>query len=153
MIGRPPNAMAGGIENLAEGNTAFAMSLYARLRITEGILFFSPYSISTCLAMKRTITFTWLCGFCILSGCSSIASRTLEGLGPSPQPPLYFGGIRSDYQIVNAESSKDSWLWPGYCIIDTPFSFGIDVLFIPYDAYTACRWSERTHSGVNFATP
>ena len=36
---------------LVEGNNAFALDLYARLRDQEGNLFFSPYSISTALAM------------------------------------------------------------------------------------------------------
>ncbi|HXC99556.1 MAG TPA: serpin family protein, partial [Verrucomicrobiae bacterium] len=33
------------------GNTRFAFDLYGRLKSTDGNLFFSPYSISTCLAM------------------------------------------------------------------------------------------------------
>jgi serpin B len=36
---------------LVQGNTAFALDLYARLKQQEGNLFLSPYSISTCLAM------------------------------------------------------------------------------------------------------
>jgi serpin B len=36
---------------LVEGNTAFALDLYQQLRQEEGNLFFSPYSISTALAM------------------------------------------------------------------------------------------------------
>jgi serpin B len=42
---------ANDIESLAGGNTAFALNLYARLKTADGNLFFSPYSISTCLAM------------------------------------------------------------------------------------------------------
>src|SRR5215468_3348507 len=38
-------------QSLVEGNTAFALDLYAQLKSTPGNLFFSPYSISTCLAM------------------------------------------------------------------------------------------------------
>src|SRR5947209_1157590 len=38
-------------QSLVEGNTAFALGLYAQLKSTPGNLFFSPYSISTCLAM------------------------------------------------------------------------------------------------------
>ena len=38
-------------ESLSEGNTTFAFDLYSRLKEQEGNLFFSPYSISTCLAM------------------------------------------------------------------------------------------------------
>ena len=36
---------------VVEGNNKFAMELYAKLRAREGNLFFSPYSISTALAM------------------------------------------------------------------------------------------------------
>jgi serpin B len=42
---------ANDIASLAGGNTAFALDLYARLKTADGNLFFSPYSISTCLAM------------------------------------------------------------------------------------------------------
>jgi len=38
-------------EALMNGNTAFALDLYGELREEEGNLFFSPYSISTALAM------------------------------------------------------------------------------------------------------
>src|ERR1700677_240570 len=41
-------------KSLVEGNTAFALDLYGRLSETPGNLFFSPYSISTCLAMTFT---------------------------------------------------------------------------------------------------
>jgi serpin B len=52
MIGYPPDAKAAnGIESLAAGNSAFALDLYGQLKTTDGNLFFSPYSISTCLAM------------------------------------------------------------------------------------------------------
>jgi serpin B len=37
--------------SLAGGNTAFALDLYARLSGAPGNLFFSPYSMSTCLGM------------------------------------------------------------------------------------------------------
>lgn len=38
-------------QNLVDGNITFALDLYNRLREQEGNLFFSPYSISTALAM------------------------------------------------------------------------------------------------------
>ena len=46
-----PGIRARAAEPLFEGNTAFAFDLYSRLKEQEGNLFFSPYSISTCLAM------------------------------------------------------------------------------------------------------
>jgi len=38
-------------KTIVEGNNKFAMALFAKLRSKEGNLFFSPYSISTALAM------------------------------------------------------------------------------------------------------
>ena len=52
LISHPADTKAGNaIESLATGNTAFGLDLYARLKTADGNLFFSPYSISTCLAM------------------------------------------------------------------------------------------------------
>jgi serpin B len=39
------------LQTLVKGNNAFALDLYAQLKIQEGNLFLSPYSISTALAM------------------------------------------------------------------------------------------------------
>ncbi|HTV40706.1 MAG TPA: serpin family protein [Candidatus Sulfotelmatobacter sp.] len=39
------------MEQVVEGNSEFALDLYARLRTGEGNVFFSPYSISTALSM------------------------------------------------------------------------------------------------------
>ena len=50
-IGLAANVQAAQTESLVDGNTAFALDLYARLSGAPGNLFFSPYSISTCLAM------------------------------------------------------------------------------------------------------
>jgi len=47
---KPPAGKAAAA-SLASGNNAFALDLYAKLRTGEGNLFFSPYSISTALAM------------------------------------------------------------------------------------------------------
>jgi serpin B len=46
-----PVAVQGDLSALVEGNAAFATDLYAALRRGPGNLFFSPYSISTALAM------------------------------------------------------------------------------------------------------
>lgn len=39
------------VGSLVEGNTLFALGLYQRVRVSDGNLFLSPYSISTALAM------------------------------------------------------------------------------------------------------
>jgi serpin B len=44
-------AVKEGERTVVEGNNKFALELYAKLRAREGNLFFSPYSISTALAM------------------------------------------------------------------------------------------------------
>ena len=51
IFGSAPHAQSAQTQALVQGNTAFATQLYGQLRNTPGNLFFSPYSISTCLAM------------------------------------------------------------------------------------------------------
>ena len=46
-----PAETEGETQQLVEGNTAFALALYGQLKDGEGNLFFSPYSISSALAM------------------------------------------------------------------------------------------------------
>jgi serpin B len=46
-----PVAPAAQTRSLVEGNTAFAFDLYGQLKTAPGNLFFSPYSVSTCLGM------------------------------------------------------------------------------------------------------
>ncbi len=50
-LGLAAAAQAAPTKSLVEGDTAFALDLYARFSPAPGNLFFSPYSISTCLAM------------------------------------------------------------------------------------------------------
>jgi serpin B len=49
--GLAANVQASPTGSLVADNTAFALDLYAQLRGESGNLFFSPYSISTALAM------------------------------------------------------------------------------------------------------
>ncbi len=51
VIGAPPGVRADSLQSLVDSNTAFGLNLYGQLAPTPGNLFFSPYSISTCLAM------------------------------------------------------------------------------------------------------
>ncbi len=48
---KPQARASSGVRAVVEGNTAFALALYQALRTQAGNLFFSPYSISTALAM------------------------------------------------------------------------------------------------------
>src|SRR5262249_2701105 len=47
----PPPKVTPDLTKVVQGNTAFALDLYGKLRGKDGNLFFSPYSISTALAM------------------------------------------------------------------------------------------------------
>jgi serpin B len=51
LFGSTPDARSAQTQSLVVGNTAFALDLYGQLKTGSGNLFFSPYSISTCLAM------------------------------------------------------------------------------------------------------
>ncbi|MBD1880445.1 serpin family protein [Coleofasciculus sp. FACHB-T130] len=48
---QPTEELSALLDTVVEGNSSFALDLYNRLRKQEGNLFFSPYSISTALAM------------------------------------------------------------------------------------------------------
>jgi serine protease inhibitor len=50
----PENQEPETMQTIVDGNTSFAFDLYGRLKDTKGNLFFSPYSISTALAMTYT---------------------------------------------------------------------------------------------------
>ncbi len=51
IFGPRPGVEASESQTLVEGNTRFALELYGQLKAKPGNLFFSPYSISTALAM------------------------------------------------------------------------------------------------------
>jgi len=51
LLSIPVSTDAANTNSVVAGNTAFALDLYARLKTNDGNLFFSPHSISTCLAM------------------------------------------------------------------------------------------------------
>ncbi len=52
LMGGPANTLgADDVQPLAGGIDALALDLYGKLKTTDGNLFFSPYSISACLAM------------------------------------------------------------------------------------------------------
>ena len=46
-----PSPGTAQVQTVVAGNTAFALNLYSQLATNSGNLFFSPYSISTCLAV------------------------------------------------------------------------------------------------------
>ncbi len=46
-----PISLAAQVQDLVAGNTVFALNLYAQLSTNSGNIFFSPHSISACMAM------------------------------------------------------------------------------------------------------
>jgi len=77
------------------------------------------------------------------AGCTAIGSRVANRI-PTPPPPVYFGGVRTDCQfIANAGESDCPWFWSVYGVVDLPFSSGADLLLSPYDLYTDLRHDER----------
>src|SRR5437870_6711367 len=51
LLRSPLRGEAAQTQAVVDGNTAFALDLYAQLKTSPGNLFFSPHSISTALAM------------------------------------------------------------------------------------------------------
>jgi len=72
------------------------------------------------------------------SGCSSVISRSLAR-SSSPPPPLYVGGVRTDWKVI---TESEVWQPQVYGVIDMPFSLVGDVILLPYDIYTDCRHTE-----------
>jgi serpin B len=102
--GPPDRAAPADVRILVQENNAFAFDLYARLCPKEGNLFFSPYSISTALAMSsagargetaaqmaRVLHFTLDCGR--LHPAFAELIRELNGYG-----------LPRDYQLNVAQS-------------------------------------------------
>jgi len=66
--------------------------------------------------------------------------------------PCYFLGVRSDCGLI-AESFDPKTdrlaLESIYWSLDMPFSFGADVVLLPYDIYADIRTSHRTNTVVD----
>jgi uncharacterized protein YceK len=87
--------------------------------------------------LHRIPSIILLCGMCFLCGCAAIASR----IGCDRN----FSGVRCDYAMVFNRSSIDpsSRMHPVLAIIDSPFSFVGDILFLPLDVYEDCEYSQK----------
>ena len=84
-------AQPGPTKALVEGNTAFACDLYTQLRDSPGNLFFSPYSISTALAM----TYAGARG-----NTEAQMARVLHFGRGQPQLPAAFGALQRQLNAV-----------------------------------------------------
>jgi len=93
-----------------------------------------------------------LCCSLSLVSCTAISVRSLART-TSPPMPLYFGGVRGDYDFVFHPGRNAGMGWPGpiYGAVDMPFSLVADVVALPYDAYTSYEWSRATN--ITFVCP
>lgn len=87
-------AQPGQTRTLVDGNTAFACDLYAQLWNTPGNLFFSPYSVSTALAMT----------YAGARGDTETQMARVLHFGRS-QPPLHsaFGALQRQLNQANQQ--------------------------------------------------
>jgi uncharacterized protein YceK len=100
---------------------------------------------------KRLIAFVSICLVAILVGCSSLNYHSdVQG---GMEAPRVYPGIREDYRLmVNPASKTDMWLpifWPftfSYGVLDLPFSFAVDTLYLPFDIYEVARTSRPPDS-------
>lgn len=104
------NALAASFTNVQKvvaGNTQFAVNLYDKLRTNDGNVFFSPYSISTALAM----TYSGARG-----ETASQMAQVLQFHLPAAQLPPAFAGLQANLNTIQREGHVQlavaNSLWP-----------------------------------------
>jgi serpin B len=94
------------IQSVVDGNTRFALNLYGQQATNPGNLFFSPYSISTCLAML----------YAGASGNTEQQMSQVLGFGTNQEQfASFFGklqaGLKSDQETNAIELNIANALW------------------------------------------
>jgi len=99
------------VQSVVDGNTTFALNLYSQLATNSGNLFFSPYSISTCLAML----------YAGASGNTGEQMSQVLGFGTNQQQfASLFGQLQAELegdQVTNAielNIANALWLQEGF---------------------------------------
>jgi len=88
---------------VVQGNNEFALALFARLRENQGNLFFSPYSISTALAM----TYAGARGDTETQMAKVLHFPTLAGEKVPPEPVMQEGQFHSAFgEVVKALNDR-----------------------------------------------
>ena len=86
------------VQSVVDGNTTFALNLYSQLATNSGNLFFSPYSISTCLAM-------------LYAGASGNTERQMSqvlGFGTNQQQfASLFGQLQAELEADQATNAVE----------------------------------------------
>ena len=106
------------LQNMARDNTAFALDLYNQLKMTDGNLFFSPFSISTALAMTYA------------GACENTAAQMADALHFTEKPAQLhraMGDLISQLNTVQKETDVELsvanaiWAQKGYQFLDEFF--------------------------------
>ncbi len=101
-----------GTTLVAQGNNAFALGLYRQLRSNEGNLFFSPYSISTALAMTYAGAKGRTQEQMAQTLCYPTSSQALEKLGLTGEPLTQEQFAQTFGRIIkglNSRGGKDKY--------------------------------------------
>ena len=86
--------------------------------------------------MRRLSLFILLSGLCLVCGCAAVRSRTIGYRQGGVGGPPFFSGVSLDYiQVFDRDSITDPGMrfHPALAVVDAPFSFAGDILFLPYD--------------------
>jgi len=136
---------------VAKGNTEFALDLYAKLRLEEGNLFLSPYSISSALAMTYAGA---------RARTAEQMARTLHFTLPNDRLHPTFGGLtrglndggkKGDYELAVANAlwgqKGEKWLPEFLALNREHYGAGLnEVDFIgatEHARQTINRWGEK----------
>ncbi len=99
------------VQYVVDGNTRFALNLYSQLATNSGNLFFSPYSISTCLAML----------YAGASANTELQMSEVLGFGTNQQQfASLFGQLQAEIQADQATNAIELnvanalWLQEGF---------------------------------------
>ncbi|MFH1754196.1 MAG: serpin family protein, partial [Candidatus Latescibacterota bacterium] len=99
---------------VAEDNNAFAVELYDELRVAQGNLFFSPFSVSTALAMTYAGARGETAGQMRTALCLTVADDALHGAFGGLIQSLNERGRSGAYQLNVANAL---WAQSGYRIV------------------------------------
>ena len=126
------------LQTVVKGNSAFGFDLYQKLKETEGNLFFSPFSISTALAM----TYAGARGQ-TEKEMAKVLHFSLE------QEPLHssFSKLQSELNAIQDRGhvklsiANSLWAQEGYCFLDTFFElnkkyYGAGLNFVDFERET-----------------
>jgi serine protease inhibitor len=129
-------AASAQLQSVVNENTTFALNLYSQLATNPGNLFFSPYSISTCLGMTYEGA----------AGETEAQMGQVLGVGTNqPQVAAQFGELQSELNtnqqpgVLQLNIANALWLDQGYP-------------FVPAFLATASNQFQANLNQINFAT-